>query len=126
MIRPAPGRGALATAVGAERGTGQGPMNREGRGRPHRHGRGPAGDQQARGVCGSEGVMPEKRVTVWVQRFNDRAHLVLQWTDPDTGRRKSKSAGTADEGEAERKRADLEYELNHGRYVEASRMNWER
>jgi hypothetical protein len=39
--------------------------------------------------------MPEKRVTVWVQRFKDRPHLMLQWTDPDTGRRKSKSAETA-------------------------------
>jgi integrase len=70
--------------------------------------------------------MPEKRVTVWVQRFRDRAHLVLQWIDPDTGKRKSKSAETADPGEAERKRADHEYELNHGRYQEASRMSWER
>ena len=40
--------------------------------------------------------MPEKRVTVWVQRFPDRSYLMLQWLDPDTGRRKSKSAGTAD------------------------------
>jgi integrase len=70
--------------------------------------------------------MPEKRVTVWVQRFKDRAHLMLQWIDPDTGRRKSKSAGTDDEKEAEQARADLEYELNHGRYQEASRMTWER
>jgi hypothetical protein len=44
--------------------------------------------------------MPEKRVSVWVQRFNDRPHLVLQWLDPDTGKRKSQSAGTADEKEA--------------------------
>jgi integrase len=70
--------------------------------------------------------MPEKRVTVWVQRFKDREHLMLQWTDPDTGKRKSKSAGTANEKEAEQARADLEYELNHGRYQEASRMSWER
>jgi integrase len=61
-----------------------------------------------------------------VQRFNDRTHLVLQWTDPETGRRKSKSAGTADEKEAEDARGDLEYELNHGKYQEASRMSWER
>ena len=70
--------------------------------------------------------MPEKRVTVWVQRFKDRASLMLQWIDPDTGRRKSKSAGTDDEKAAEQARADLEYELNHGRYQEASRMTWER
>jgi integrase len=70
--------------------------------------------------------MTEKRVTVWVQRFKDRGALMLQWIDPETHRRKSKSAGTADEGDAEQARADLEYELNHGRYQEASRMSWER
>jgi integrase len=70
--------------------------------------------------------MPEKRVTVWVQRFPDRPNLMLQWHDPDTGKRKSKSAGTADEGEAEQARADLEYELTHGKYQAASRMTWER
>src|SRR6516164_2008425 len=70
--------------------------------------------------------MSEKRITVWVQRFKDRPTLMLQWTDPDTGKRKSKSAGTADEGAAEKQRADLEYELNHGLHQEASRMTWER
>jgi integrase len=70
--------------------------------------------------------MPEKRVTVWVQRFKDRPHLVLQWLDPDTGRRKSKSAETADPKEAEARRVDLEADLNNGRYQEASRMTWER
>src|SRR5262245_12553165 len=69
--------------------------------------------------------MPEKRVTVWVQRFKDRASLMLQWIDPDTGRRKSKSANTADEKEAEQARADLEYELNHGLLSEPSKMPWE-
>src|SRR5262249_49910769 len=52
--------------------------------------------------------------------------LVLQWHDPDTGRRKRRSARTDDPDEAERARADLEYELNHGRYQEASRMSWDR
>jgi integrase len=70
--------------------------------------------------------MPEKRVTVWVQRFKDRPHLMLQWIDPDTGRRKSKSAETADEKEAEARRVDLEADLNNDRYQEASRMTWER
>jgi hypothetical protein len=41
--------------------------------------------------------MPEKRITVWVQRFKDREHLMLQWLDPETGTRKSQSAGTAGE-----------------------------
>ena len=68
--------------------------------------------------------MSEKRITVWVQRFKDRPGLMLQWLDPDTGRRKSKSAKTADEKEAEDARVDLESDLNNGRYQEASKMPW--
>jgi integrase len=70
--------------------------------------------------------MPDKRIRVWVQRFKDRPTLMLQWIDPDTGKRKSKSAETADEAKAEDARADLEADLNNGRYQEASRMSWER
>jgi integrase len=70
--------------------------------------------------------MSAKRVTVWVQQFGDRPHLVLQWHDPDTGLRKSRSAKTNDPKEAEKARADLEYELNHGRYQEASKLDWNR
>jgi integrase len=70
--------------------------------------------------------MSEKRITVWVQSFKDRANVVLQWIDPDTGARKSKSAETADPEKAEQKRADLEYELNHGQYQEASKLDWEK
>jgi integrase len=70
--------------------------------------------------------MADKRVRVWVQRFKDRPMLVLQWIDPDTGKRKSKSAGTTDETKAEDKRADLESDLNNNRYQESSRMTWER
>ena len=70
--------------------------------------------------------MSEKRIVVWVQEFKDRTNLMFQWIDPATGRRKSKSAKTADPEEAEDKRADLEYELTHGKYQEASRMSWER
>jgi integrase len=70
--------------------------------------------------------MSEKRITVWVQRFKDRPALVLQWIDPDTGKRKSKSAETADPDKAEDARVDMESDLNNGRYQEASRMPWER
>jgi integrase len=69
--------------------------------------------------------MSEKRITVWVQQFKDRPALMLQWVDPDTGRRKTKSSETDDPEKAEQKRADLEYELNHGKYQEASRLEWE-
>jgi integrase len=68
--------------------------------------------------------MSEKRIHVWVQRFSDRPHLVLQWFDPDTGKRKSKSAETADPQEAEVAREKLQYELRHGKHQEASNLTW--
>src|SRR6266568_6061171 len=70
--------------------------------------------------------MSEQRIVVWVQRLNDRPNFALRWNDPETGRCKTKSAGTADPKEADKARSDLEYELAHGRYQEASRMTWER
>ena len=70
--------------------------------------------------------MQEKRITVWVQQFKDRENLVLQWHDPITGVRKSKSAETNISAVAEMKRTELEYELNHGLHKESSRMSWER
>lgn len=71
-------------------------------------------------------IVAEKRVTVWIQRFVDRPNLMLQWNDPETGRRKSQTAGTADEAIAEVARRDLEYELNHGLHRDVSRISWER
>ena len=79
-----------------------------------------------RGLSRKEFLVSEKRIKVWVQSFKDRPHLVLQWTDPETGRRKSKSAETADPKQADDARADLEADLNAGRHAEASRMSWER
>jgi integrase len=70
--------------------------------------------------------MSEKHVTVWVQNFGDRPYPVLQWHDPDTGKRKSKSAESCNPIDVERRRAALEYELNHGLYREASGMSWGR
>jgi integrase len=69
--------------------------------------------------------MSEKRIVVWVQHFADRPFLMLQWHD-EHGKRKSRSAETCNPLEAEKKRADLEYELNHGLYQEASSMSWEK
>ena len=68
--------------------------------------------------------MSRSRTNVWVQRFPDRSNLVLQWFDPDTGRRRSQSSETPDAELAEKKRADLEYELNHGKYQEPSKLDW--
>jgi hypothetical protein len=45
--------------------------------------------------------MSEKRIIVWVQQFKDRDTLMLQWIDPITNTRKSKSAWTTKEAEAE-------------------------
>jgi integrase len=73
-----------------------------------------------------EVMMGEKRVTVWVQAFKDRPALMLQWIDPDTGKRRSKSARTSDPKEAEDRRVDLESDLNNNRYQDASRLTWER
>jgi integrase len=67
----------------------------------------------------------QPRITVWVQRFKDRPNLMLQWIDPVTGRRKSRSAETRDPDKAEQARADLEYELTHGTYVKPSKLTWE-
>jgi hypothetical protein len=69
--------------------------------------------------------MTEKRITVYVLRPKDRPYYRLEWVEPDTGLRRGKSAGTADPAEAEKKRADLEYELNHGIRAEPSKMPWE-
>jgi integrase len=68
--------------------------------------------------------MSEQRVTVYVLRPMDRPVLQLQWVDPDTGKRRTKSAGTDDREKAERARSDLEYELNHGLAREPSKMPW--
>jgi integrase len=65
-----------------------------------------------------------KRVVVWVQHFADRPFLMLQWHDPVTGKRKSKSAETCNPVDAEERRRDLEYELNHGLHVEPARIAW--
>jgi integrase len=69
--------------------------------------------------------MSEKRIVVWCQHFGDRPYLMLQWHDPETGKRKSRSAETNNPLDAETARADLEYELNNGLHKEASRMSWE-
>src|SRR5262249_24332502 len=69
------------------------------------------------------GTMSEQRVTVYVLQPKDRTTLQLQWVDPDNGKRKTRSTKTSDPDDAERQRADLEYELNHGRHQEASRMS---
>jgi integrase len=66
----------------------------------------------------------ERRVTVYLLRPKDRPGYQLQWVDPDTGKRRTKSASTEARGEAEAARRDLEYEINHGLHREPSKMTW--
>jgi integrase len=68
--------------------------------------------------------MTEARITVWLVNDADRPNYRLQWLVPGTRKRRSKSARTADPGLAERRRQELEYELNHGLHAEPVRMTW--
>jgi integrase len=65
------------------------------------------------------------RIRVWVQAFPDRPNLMLQWHDPDTGRRKSRSAKTDDQATAANMAKDLETDLNRGTHKPSTRMAWE-
>src|SRR5690242_5544820 len=67
-----------------------------------------------------------QRVRVWVQEFRGRKYLQLQWHDPHTGERKTRSTETNDPKQAEQQRADLEYALNHGLYGARSELTWDR
>src|SRR5262245_29080806 len=64
-------------------------------------------------------------IHVYKIRLADRRNYKLEWTEPGTNRRRSRSARTADAGEAERLRGELEYELNHGLHHDTSRLAWE-
>lgn len=68
--------------------------------------------------------MSDEAIRVTVCRYPDRANLVLRFIDPVTGKQKTKSAGTADEGEAIGKAAVWQDELTTGRYQSASKMTW--
>lgn len=69
---------------------------------------------------------PTGRIRVWVQSFKDRPNFMLQWIEPDSGKRRTESAKTDDPEAAEQARADKEYELNNGLYQERSKITWER
>ncbi len=65
-----------------------------------------------------------RKVVVWAQNVGRRFPL-LQYHDPESGKRKSQSAGTADPDEVERKRAALELALNNGTFrAGANRTSW--
>lgn len=53
------------------------------------------------------------RIKVWVIDYGEsRKNYILQWIDPTTGKRKSKTSGTAKRREAERAAIELENRLN--------------
>lgn len=59
-----------------------------------------------------------------VNKCNGRS-LVLRWTDPETGQRHARSAGTTDRRKANRLAVRLEDELNAGTYQEPCRVTWQ-
>ena len=61
---------------------------------------------------------------VSVVKYGDRPMLLLQWKDPVTGKRRTKSAGTCKRREAEREAHKLEMEIQQGQHGPAARMNW--
>lgn len=56
--------------------------------------------------------------------FADREALQLQWRDQATGKKRTRSAGTADPATAEARRVDLEADLNAGRCQDTTRLTW--
>jgi integrase len=65
-----------------------------------------------------------QRIHVWVTHFGNRNALQLQWIEPDTGLKRTRSARTSSEAEAEARRVDLEADLNAGRHREPCRLSW--
>lgn len=69
-------------------------------------------------------------IKVRVVEFGDRRHYQMQYTDPTTGRKKTRSTGVERTGrkkertEAERAAAKWEDELRTGRYVPRSKITW--
>jgi len=54
-----------------------------------------------------------------------RKHLVLRWTDPETGAVREQTAGTGSRKKAERAAGKLDAALVEGRYAAPNRMTWE-
>lgn len=69
-------------------------------------------------------------LTVSVVEFGDRRHYQMQWVDPATNRKKTRSTGVertprkASRTEAERVAAKFEAELREGRYHEPTKVTW--
>lgn len=68
---------------------------------------------------------PTKAVTVWVSDRPNR-FLALEWHDPITGARRTRSAKTNDRDEAARLAAELQANLNAGIERSGDSVSWER
>ena len=75
--------------------------------------------------------MVDRTITVWVNRYPDRSTFLLQWIDPATGKRRTKSSGVRDTGkvrdrkDAESKARELEQLLRRGVAAIPSDLSWE-
>ena len=63
-------------------------------------------------------------IKVTVSKYGAGRCLMLRWTDPDTGKRRAKSAGTDNEKAALRAAGVLEKQLRAGEYRRPSRVTW--
>lgn len=63
-------------------------------------------------------------ISVTVRRYPDRKHLMLVWTDPVTGKRRTKTARTANQREAHRAASELEKQLNSSIAAQDGSMVW--
>ena len=75
--------------------------------------------------------MADRTITVWVNRYPDRSTFLLQWIDPVTRKRKTKSTGIRDTGkardrkDAEAQARELEQLLRRGVAAIPSELSWE-
>jgi integrase len=63
-------------------------------------------------------------IKVTVVKFGDREHLQMQYRDPITGRKKTRSTKTTTRREAEREAAKWESELRKGRSHDGGKITW--
>ena len=63
-------------------------------------------------------------IKVTVIRYSDRSNFVLRYTDPMTGKHKTKSAGTTNERDALKAAGQWQDDLRKGRYRAPSRTTW--
>ena len=65
-----------------------------------------------------------EEIKVTVVQFGDRKLLQMQYKDPITGKKKTRSTGESNRRQAERVAAKWEAELREGRYKPASKITW--